>query len=125
MNIVAKLICLMLVIKGFIDMVRPSVSREAAEYYDSLPDKSKRAFGAFYLILGAIFIYLRGLYIEELLVHWIIALAGVYMLLMGIMIVILPEGVARINRWFYGEKGPTSLIGFILFAGGAALFLMI
>ncbi|MFC2061848.1 DUF2065 family protein [Elusimicrobiota bacterium] len=125
MTTLAKIISLIIIIKSAGALFFPSFMLKIAEKLLKIKDSTKRIGGLIYILLGAFFIYLTRVYLEIPLVHWVIAVTGIYIILVGIVLAAVPALLSRFVVWFFQEKEPVSVIGLIIMTGGLVLYFVL
>ena len=111
-------------IKGITALLFPNFIKNLVERFNKSKDSQKRITGMLTIVPGLLLITLSRVELLIPLVHWIITVTGIYMVLAGIFLIIIPGVMGKISVWFFIEKGPTSLIGFILLTGGIMLYIL-
>lgn len=124
MIIAAKIICILLIVKGVILLFFPSFIKKTAENIDLIESSQKRLLGLFIILVGAGLVILGRIDLAVPVIHWLVTVAGLLFVMEGLFLLIVPGVVGRVAVWFYREKGPTSLIGLILLAGGIVLYIL-
>ncbi len=124
MIFVAKIITILIMIKGITALLFPNFIKNLVERFNKSKDSQKRITGMLTIVPGLLLITLSRVELLIPLVHWIITVTGIYMVLAGIFLIIIPGVMGKISVWFFIEKGPTSLIGFILLTGGIMLYIL-
>jgi len=125
MILAAKIITVIIIIKGIIGLLFPGFVKKSVEYFNAGKSGPKRLYGIFLILLGSLFIYLTRVELAVPVVHWIVAITGIYIILAGLFILMVPGLLGKMLVWFYKEKGPTSLIGFIALVIGIVLYNLI
>lgn len=125
MIFVAKIITILIMIKGITALLFPNFVKKSAEKFNKRKDSHKRITGMLAIVPGLLLITLSRVCLLIPLIHWIITVTGIYMVLAGIFLIIIPGVMGKISIWFFIEKGPTSLMGLIVFIGGMVLFFLI
>ncbi|MFH1416491.1 MAG: DUF2065 family protein [Elusimicrobiota bacterium] len=125
MILIAKIVCVFIMIEGLMMSVFPLYTKKVTEDYNQLPSGQKRSAGLFMILAGLILVYAGRAGLASPLAHWIITVSGIFMGLYGTFTIIIPGTVSRLTMWFYAEKGPITLIGAIMAAGGLVLYIMV
>lgn len=125
MTTVARIIAVVIVVKGIGLLIFPGKLKRAAENFKKMKNSMKRWMGLLCTITGFILFYLTRVHLEIPMVHWIIAVFGILMILEGFFLLTLPSMVGKVGVWFYEEKGPTSIIGLILVIGSLMLYILL
>ncbi len=125
MTTAAKIICALIFLEGIIALFFPYLMKTSTEDFNKSSKAVKGRIGAITAAAGAVLIYLTRVLISEPLVHWIVAVSGIYMMLAGLCMIIFPSAAGRAAAWFYGEKKTTSLIGLTMMGGSLLLFILI
>ena len=90
MTTVAKIIVIITVVKGLVMLIVPSYVRKAVEYFGGMENNRKRLIGLFEIILGLLLVYFSRAEISMPLVHWIVAVTGIFMVLYGLIFTVVP-----------------------------------
>lgn len=125
MILAAKIISIILIIKGCLLLIFPSFIKKTAEGFNTIENSQKRSLGLLIIFIGAGLITLGRIDLTVPLVHWLVTVAGLLAVMEGLFLLIFPVAVGKVAVWFYREKGPTSLIGIILLAAGIVLYILI
>ena len=125
MSFAVKIIAGLLMAKGVILLFFPSFMYEAAINFSEISIKYKRIMGIVILIIGLAVFMLSRLELAVPIVHWVIAVAGIYIAMEGILLLIIPGVVDKILLWFFKEKGPISVIGSILMLFGLVIYFFV
>ena len=125
MEIIAVIISGIITLEGLIALFIPGKAAEVSEEFSRLESGLKRVLGIFLLAAGAVLFFLTRIYLALTLVHWIVAVYGIFLVLTGLFLALLPSPAGRMLAWFYSEKSPVQLIGFILSGAGITLLILI
>jgi len=125
MSVLAKILAVLISLEGVLALFFPSTAKAATVEFDGGGNKGKRLFGAFFLAAGLFLILLTEMTITDLLVHWFIAVYGVFTGLYGLLLIILPKTASSFLAWIYAERGPSSLIGGLLLGAGVTFFILL
>ena len=122
MIIVAKIIAVLISLKGLFFLLFPGRAGKLVLKFKEMKKINLRTLGVVCLLTGCILFYLTRVYLERLLVHWVVAVCGIWMIIAGLTLIIFPESMIKFALWFHREKGTTSFIGLILLVGGLVLY---
>jgi len=125
MTVLAKIIALSIVIKGVLLAAAPSVVLTAAKGFKELEDGSRRSIGAVLAAAGIVLLFLSRGILTVPLVHWVVAVSGIFFVLEGIMLLAIPGPAAGLAEWLYAEKVVDRIMGLLLSVAGIVLFIIL
>ncbi|NLB35222.1 MAG: DUF2065 family protein [Elusimicrobia bacterium] len=122
MGFISKTLALLIALEGVLVLAFPAFAREAMLDLDEGEGKNKRLLGVFLFLAGLVLIFLTQKTVTDLLVHWFVAVYGVLMGLYGLFFITIPNLASHLLVWIYAEKGPSRVIGGLLFLIGIIFF---
>ena len=125
MSSIARFILIVLMIKGLFLFVLPSKVRDFTVYFNGCEKNVRRIIGLFSVFIGIILIYLSGVQLSSPAIMWVLTLSGIYTILYGAAIIIIPGPWGRLFVWLTEEQIPLRMFGALLAAAGTALYLTI
>ncbi|MBN2407858.1 MAG: DUF2065 family protein [Elusimicrobia bacterium] len=120
----ARIILYLVILKGLIIALFPSAVIEAVNVIRNIKPPVKRLIGGAYVILGCLLFYLTRVYLETLLVHWIIVIMGAFLMTGGLFILILPGLWVRFLEWYY-QKSPSRILGLVFIVFSISLLILL
>jgi uncharacterized protein YjeT (DUF2065 family) len=125
MTVLAKITALVIIVKGLVWVLFPAFPKKTADMFNNTDNSKKRITGLVCFILGLMLFYFTRIYLTAPLVHWVVALTGIYMVMLGIAMLVIPGVAGKIAVWFYREKEQAAVTGIVLSTGGAVLYILL
>ncbi len=123
MEILARFIAVIMGIEGAVLVFFPFLGLKAARKFGDLKKLRRRLIGIIYVAVGVFFFGLTNRTLTGPVVHWVVAIFGLYLVVWGTPAVVIPGLFSNFLNWLFKEKRVTSVIGFIFFILGVALYL--
>ncbi len=124
MIVVVKIICVLMIIKGAVFLFFPSLLIKLVEECDVVLDNQKRMWGVFVVFVGSGIIFLSRIDMAVPLVHWLVVVAGLSMVLLGLILFVTPKGMYKSFLWFSREKNIMTATGMILITLGIIFYIL-
>ncbi|MGM0441442.1 MAG: hypothetical protein ACQEQC_03370 [Elusimicrobiota bacterium] len=125
MKILAQIITAAIGLEGLALFLFPSLGLKVTRKFNSFKIITRRLMGFLCIVAGGTFFYLTEQTVTGPLVHWIVAVTGIYAALWGLAIAVAPGYIGRFIKWLYREKAVNIVMGFIFLVIGAVFFLKI
>ncbi|MGM0567858.1 MAG: DUF2065 family protein [Elusimicrobiota bacterium] len=122
-TLIAKVLSVLIIMEGIIYLLFPSFIRSTVIDFCDSKNAWKRKAAVIIFLLGAGLIYLTRTFMGGLYAHWVVAVCGVYFVLCGLFISLIPAAASKFLRWFYVDNKAVIFTGFVLTAGGWIVFI--